>query len=66
MLTRFASLALVAAAAFVPAAPAAAAGTCSGTYDTNCYTWVCDRNCFEVHCGVYTNVVAGYQGGCIG
>ena len=65
MLIRTASLALV-AASFGFAAPATASGPCSGTYDTNCYMYVCNRNCLEVQCAVYTNVVPGQQTGCIG
>ncbi|HEX8002386.1 MAG TPA: hypothetical protein VF519_06790 [Mycobacteriales bacterium] len=56
----------VAAAALTLAGPAAANGPCTGTYDTNCYMYVCNRNCLEVQCAVYTNVVPGQQNGCIG
>jgi hypothetical protein len=67
MRTRILAIALAATAASVGmAAPASASGQCSGTYDTNCYTWVCNRNCLEVNCAVWTDVVPGYQGGCFG
>jgi len=65
MLTRIASLALV-AASFAVAVPATAAGACGGTYDTNCYMYICNRNCLEVRCAVYTDVVPGQQTGCLG
>lgn len=55
------------AATFALAAPASAAHQCSGTVDTQCYTWVCSRTtCLEVNCPVWTDVVAGPQSGCIG
>ena len=66
MLTRIASLALV-VASFGLAAPATAAGSCSGTYDTNCTMYICNRTtCLEVLCAVYTDVLPGQQNGCIG
>jgi hypothetical protein len=67
MRTRIASLALVAAAFAAPAAPAVADGPCDGTYDTNCYMFVCSRTtCLELRCAVYTDVAPGPQNGCFG
>ena len=70
MRARIASFALAAAAAVaaVPGTAQAAAvrHQCSGTYDTNCYTWVCSRNCLEVNCAVWIDVVPTTQSGCIG
>jgi len=65
MLIRIASLALV-AASFGFVTPATAVGQCGGTYDTNCTMYICNRNCLEVRCAVYTDVVPGQQTGCIG
>lgn len=67
MRTRLLGLALAAGAAvaLLPGS-ANAAGQCGGTYDTNCYTWVCTRNCLEVQCAVWTDVVPGVQQGCFG
>lgn len=61
------ALATAASAALLPTASHAAyVGRCSGTYDTNCYTYVCDRNCLEVRCAVWIDVVPGTQSGCFG
>ena len=66
MRTRIAAALAATAASLTMVAPAAAAGQCNGTYDTNCYTWVCNRNCLEVRCAVWIDVVPGTQSGCIG
>jgi hypothetical protein len=68
MRTRIAlALAATAAASFTMASPASAISQCSGTYATNCYTWVCNRSqCLEVRCAVWVDVVAGTQSGCFG
>lgn len=69
MRTRIAAVLAATAASVALAGPAAAASyphQCGGTYDTNCYTWVCDRNCLELRCAVWVDVVPGYQPGCFG
>jgi hypothetical protein len=65
---RIAMLTLAAAAAVAVApAPANAVSRCSGTIDTQCYTYTCSRTqCLEVICAVWVDVVAGQQSGCFG
>ncbi|HEV2889415.1 MAG TPA: hypothetical protein VGX28_03490 [Frankiaceae bacterium] len=68
MYRKILALALAVPAMFVavPTASAAVKHQCSGTYDTQCYTWTCTRNCLEVLCVVWVDVVDGQQSGCFG
>ena len=52
------ALAAVAAAVSVAPATSYASGYCTGQVDTNCRAWVCDHNCFQRDCAVWSTFPA--------